>query len=418
MSKRRNHRRGMGFDTSLLLKIGAGVLVFAGILGALLGTGYASTNLECQSAGYGGAANMDTCRIDEKYAYDRIAVVVGDTANTPAPRLSDELVKYLKNSLLKNPDLKVDIISATPSRNTKQYAPVQIKQTGNNQELLDGIEQAVANIDAALRESTAVENGAEYLEAIRRAASIVSGGKGCILVIGSGLSDSAPLNFADTDLLSRSTNEVVKVYKAAYNNNLPYYGIDLVWYGLGSIVAPQSRLSAADIEVLENHYSTLLQEMGIRVTIDNSSFDGDSLDTKYTVKTTRPTSTTMIFEQNFNDADLGFAKDATTFRDGETAAWAAIERSGILSQIASNTHLTIYIDGYVAVACGETADIKLAQGRADAVKQLFIKRGIKNNIVATGKGQTEEAKRDSICIGKSTDAELERQRVVIIYGKE
>lgn len=420
MSRRRNHRHSVGIDKSLVLKIGAGVFAIVGILGALLGTGYMSTSSQCKEAGFGGAASIDTCRTDSAYTYDKVAIVVGNTANSPKPALSDELTKYLKNSLLTNPKMEVAIISATPSHSVMSYEPTEVKDASNSQVLLKAINKEVDKVADTIQ-SAPKENGSEYLEAILNAVRAVQNrqGRSLILVIGSGLSDSAPLDFSNNGLLNKTSSEVLKAYRNSRGNSLPLYNVDLVWYGLGSTTAPQQELDSNIKDLLLQHYDLILSEMGIHATFDNSIFSGDSIETKYTVKTTQVKTSSLKFEEKFDDTSaLSFNANTTTFRDGDSKAWLALEQSGIIEQIKANSNLAITVNGYVAVNCNGDVDIELAQGRADAVRNLLISHGIINSIVAKGIGQTEEAKRSHICIENSTQEQLQEQRVVVITGKE
>ena len=101
-----------------LIGIGAVVL----IAGVLFGMTYINVNsaiAKCQAAGYGAPSwswSVTSCPADEDYASDSVALVVGNTANSPAPTLSDEADKYLRNSLAQTDgDLKFYLYSATPS---------------------------------------------------------------------------------------------------------------------------------------------------------------------------------------------------------------------------------------------------------------------------------------------------------------
>lgn len=421
MSRKRGGRRHRS-SMSNCLKIGGTIAAIVAIVGALFITGAATTNSQCRAAGFKGSAGIDSCRVDEKYTYDKIALVVGNTANSPIPKLSNELTKYLKNSLLNNPEIKITIFSATPSRNKLHFDAVSINDDGNTKSLLSNIDEQILHIADAIQ-TEPEENGAEYFETIRRAAGSLQerGSKSIILVIGSGLSDSGPLNYAKGSLMSKTSNEIIAALrKAKAIDDENEYNSDLVWYGIGEVSKPQSVIPDNAISTIKSHYSDILGELGIEVSFDNSTSDSnESIKTKYIVKTTPIKENSAIFDKAFDDASkLGFNEGSAIFRQGADKAWSELKSSGLIAMLTSNPSLTVYINGYVAVECNKAADIALAQKRSDAVKKLLHDYGITNEIVAKGVGQTEISKQNGICIGKSSAGELQKQRVVIITVKE
>ena len=77
---------------------------------------------KCEEEGYGRPSwslDISSCPADEDYAYDGVAMVVGNVANSPVPKVTKEANSYLRNSLAKaSGELEVDIFSATPGGRT------------------------------------------------------------------------------------------------------------------------------------------------------------------------------------------------------------------------------------------------------------------------------------------------------------
>lgn len=358
-------------------------------------TGWSSTAGVCENAGFAGANSFTTCAVDENYAFTKVAMVVGNTANSPRPSLTGEEMRYLKNSLVQNAE--VEIFSATPMME-KIERQKTTKRSGSS------IATMVANMDVELKQvSEAVqveprEDGVMYLEAISRAGrSIKSGAKNgdkmLILVNGSGLADEGVLNFAENDLLHR---DVKAVYEQVVNSGEVVAGeldgVTVMWTGLGQTVAPQESLLRSEQDALEKIYRRILIYMGAEVIFDDTLLGNEKIQTKYQVKPTAVNTVGIVWEGSFDENSLlGFVPNAAEFIKGQDEAKRGL--ADAIKALKADKAAVVKVDGYVALGgCGNSvqASKELSQARAEAVQRIMVNEGVDAaKITATGRGHGE-----------------------------
>ena len=322
---------------------------------------------------------------------DEVAIVLGNTQNTPAPSISGDVSEAVIATMLahKGEDAEalidsIKFISAVkqPEVISLDSSDIKIREISQNNS--NAKRDAKLNIEAIsekLNNAKPVDNGANYFEAIMEARNNVKVGSR-IIVIGSGLSDSGDLNFSKNSIL---TNEDAR--KAAIAEIQDKYGRDYLegyiveFYGLGDTAAPQEALSNIQKDIVRDIYEDSIRKLGGKVTINTRTQISNPVETKYSVGTTD----TGCGDINliFDDEDLKFVGDKAIFIDRAAATKALSSVNDIWAR-QQDTIQAIQVDGYTAHYPG--AD-NLSQERANAVKDALVGLGISTSkITATGKG--------------------------------
>jgi len=322
---------------------------------------------------------------------DEIAIVIGNTQNTPSPILSDTVSKAIEETLLqhKGEDVSeltesIKIISAIkdPKVISLDTSKASLKEIGNNSS--NAKRSAAANIktiEEKVNTLAPTDNGANYLEAILKARDNVEEGSR-IIVIGSGLSDSGDLDFSKSKFLTNenSRNTVVDNIQEKYGSDY-LTGYSVEFYGLGDTTLPQEPLPTKQKEIVRNLYKDVIRRLGATVDITTKSLVGDAVKTNYVVGTTDTGCGDIGLI--FDDTNLNFVSNKATFVD-EAAARTSLTMIKSIWDENSDTIQSIQVDGYIAKFAGiET----LSQPRADLVKSVLIELGIpEGKITANGRG--------------------------------
>lgn len=322
---------------------------------------------------------------------DEIAIILGNTQNTPAPSITGSVSDAVVATMLKHKgdDISklaesIKVVSATknPEVIDMDVSELKLKQIGNNTS--NAKRDARLNIEAIekkLNNLAPTNNGSNYLEAIMEARDNV-GQRSNIIVIGSGLSDSGDVNFSKSNLLTNENSRkkalgaIQDKYGASY-----LAGYNIEFYGLGDTTAPQEPLSNIQKGIMRDFYRDVIKKLGGNVTINTESQTGLSVKTTYVVGTTDTGCGDIKLV--FDDDDLKFMGDRATFID-EASAVKSLSTIKDLWVSQKDTIEHIQIDGYIAHY--QTAKT-LSQDRADAVKKTLVNLGITSEkITATGQG--------------------------------
>ena len=372
-------------NTGLKLIIAA----IAAVLFLIIGLGSVvvmDNNKICGEIGLTGFI-ADTCYGKIGQSFDKVAIVVGNTANTPEPTIREEIQGYITSSLIKS-EAEVDIYSVTPDKK-KYYVGSSIDEDGSLEDRVEAVQEALGDIKKRIT-SEPTSSGAQYLEAIMRAAedmSLEDGEKGVIVVIGSGLSDGGLLDFTNKDYLTSDVTDAImekltKDGERLLPKNL-LKNTTIVWSGLGKVVLPQRDLDSNMTTNLQTIYENVLGRNGLgakKVIFKNGVDNVHSIKTSKTVKTVKVYTDS---EKPAVDVYVRFEVDSAEFED---KAQVEQELSEIISDIKLSSDVTI--EGYVGLAnCNTAADEKLSKKRAEAVKTLLIEKGVsEKKITAVGRG--------------------------------
>lgn len=324
-----------------------------------------------------------------------IAIVLGNTANTPKPKLTN-LNDQIEQTLLLHKGDDVDewsgsliFISAVKHPNiikldNEKDLEKQLKSIGTNpSNAKRNVEENIKSISDHFSDYQPEENGANYLEAIFEAKDNVEEGAN-IVVIGSGLSDSGDLDFAHDEILTSEAarEKAIQAIKDKYKDSLRGYNV--IFYGLGDTVSPQENLSNRQKGIVRDVYERVIRGLGGTVKTETKDVGGDSsIETEYVVSTTDTGcgQIGLIFD---NDS-IKFVADQAEYVDAQAAKTALSQIKTIYDKYTTGIK-SIQIDGYIAHYGNGQAE-SLSGERASKIKSTLIDLGIPENIInAAGKG--------------------------------
>ena len=372
------------------------------------------------------------CRRDRRYVYDNIYFVVGNTANTPAPYLSETAQKYVLNSSVKeNPNIKIFSVS---NRNLISFHNNEdIDEKEESKDLITRVNRVKSDLEAAIvREPTS--NGAQYYETILRAGQAItsdseSNEKSIIIVIGSGLSDGGVLDFANSSILDEDpekASELLINKKAIDGDELN--GVRILWTGIGSTASPQQELSPEEKTNLKNIYKTVLLDSGAKKVefYDGISDSGEGAPSIQTNTTVQPTSVSYVCffceVQTFENEEFEFEGGNWTIKNEAKISEIAQQ----LEQDMKHGGKKIVITGYRAMSdCSDSTvndysaggsgvlNRDLPEKRAQEIKKYILAHtGINEaNIEAVNGGHGAANECES---GTYDNATAQRNRIVTI----
>lgn len=405
-----------------------GAVVLAGIVAAIFGmisVNASAAISRCEKAGYAipeKSMSITSCPPEEDYAHDKVALVVGNVTGSPKPVLTDEADKYLRNSLAsQNGDLDIFLYSAVPGGQRINTDGKKVNKSGNVNSFLRNSTKKIDSIGKAITQ-TPVEDGADYFNNVISAAKAVKSSPSVqlplVIVIGSGLSDTQPLNFAANDLLHADPAAVRSSLKSS-ENIIPgdLAGVKILWSGLGVTSTPQQPLDAKEKSNLKRIYTMVFEYMGATFVTDDTVMTSDSIETDYKVQPVKVNGLkggVVIYRLGENS--ISFNPNSAQVND---VTKANVSLTGIVSNFKTCREAKVTVEGYQAQLQGEAQQetSPLSKQRAEAVKNLLIDLGIPGNqISAVGKGSSDfEGRVSEInAEGKWDDKRAQANRIVLI----
>lgn len=364
----------------IVLIVVAVVLGFGALLGVLIGSSLKEEGDTCREASR--QTGIDISRCKEKF--EQIIFVIGDTANTRKPTIEDANGRIIDSmyDVEKNGIEGLSYISVSKPDDAPQ--PFDTNKKGAKK-----IKDAVIK---QIESSHAIINGADYFEAIRNAALYAKDKSNTLIyVIGSGLSDSGLLNFADGDLLfGHSTDDIGNAVSEAVDDKKALRDLTVFWEGLGDTVEPQEQLNTDLKKKEKDIYSVSLQELGLdednfierKTTVKSEKND----DIKTTVKTTSVKNQTLVFDYSSDNSELAFNPGTAVFKD-KKAAEAEVKNFVKKYKNAIYTIKPFQSRGM----CDRNKDEKLLNSRSEATKQLFIDASVSVADIRTEEGEIGDA---------------------------
>lgn len=312
------------------------------------------------------------------------AFVVGARNNMPAPRLDGQALEALEAAVTDQSQASVVVADGKPSVvASKSLVAEGGTDTARKLSAQDNRE-AIAN---ALRNAAADDEESNLLAALGEGVRTLPAGNGprTMVVVDSGLSTVAPLDFTQPGLLDADPAEVVASLLAA--DELPdLTGVRVVVQGLGDTAPPQQPLSISQRKSLLALWRAVLEAAGAsEVVIEERQLrqppagglpDVTEVPLPAGIECT---SSTIVL----TGGDVAFEPDSDVFRDG-AAAEALL--APIAEQLAGS--------GATATLTGTTADVGELDGqkalslrRAEAVRDLLVRLGVAApNLTVVGLG--------------------------------
>jgi outer membrane protein OmpA-like peptidoglycan-associated protein len=302
-----------------------------------------------------------------------LAIVVGAHSNMPQPSLDGEASDVLDTAVDAQSYLAVLVADGDPFVSTKgslvitgKNGPAQDASKVRNREM---VSQALAAAEAKTPET-------DLLAALDQGARSIADADGAhtVVVVDSGLSTVAPLDFTQPGMLDADPAELVASLQAA--GELPdLSGDDVVFQGLGDTADPQPDLSRGQRQNLIEIWTAIANAAGASIVdVEQAPLTGDSADglPDVTPVPLPPVMTCTAGTVTLAGGDVAFQPDSAVFLDRSAA-------SDVVRPIAQQL-----IDGGItATVTGMTARVgdtdgqrQLSEQRAQAVADLLIGLGV------------------------------------------
>jgi outer membrane protein OmpA-like peptidoglycan-associated protein len=312
------------------------------------------------------------------------AFVIGGRSNMPAPvpdgkaheALDDAVDREAEVSIIV-PDGEPDVVDSARLLITGANPVARDKSRQENREML-------ANAILAARADDEEADLLTALDLARREVGSVDGTLE-IVVIDSGLSTVAPLDFTQAGMLDADPADVVAMLRPT--ELLPdLRGVLVTWQGLGDTFDPQQRLNPAQRKNLIAIWLAVLEAAGAEPVVIDEKPLTDGPEEDFPEVTPVPLPEPLVCETNvvvLQGGDVAFEPDSSKFRD-EAAVQAVLEP--IARQIVAG--------GFTATVTGTTANvgpmegrIELSLRRAQAVVDVLVGLGVpRGALTAEGLG--------------------------------
>jgi outer membrane protein OmpA-like peptidoglycan-associated protein len=302
-----------------------------------------------------------------------LAIVVGAHSNMPQPALAGESRDMLVAAAQWQSFLTVVVADGDPFVATKGSLLIEGKngpaQEASKQRNRQRVEQALTDAAAKTAET-------DLLSALDLGARSILGAKGAhtIVVVDSGLSTVAPLDFSQSGMLDADPAELVASLQAA--DELPdLWGDEIVFQGLGDTADPQPSLSRGQRTNLIAIWTAIAEAAGAAtVDVEPAPLSGESAPglPPVTVVTLPPVMTCTADAVTLTGGDVAFQSGSAEFLD--QAAATDVVRP-IAEQLIERG-ATATVTGTTARVGDDVGQVALSQQRARAVADLLIDLGV------------------------------------------
>jgi len=351
----------------------------------------------------------------DQSAKRNLGVVAGSTANAPAVALPASASATLEAAGKTNGSVTVVVPSGTPQvmGTTALGSSAQDAIVCQNDQ-----RTKLTQITSYIDELKATVPEVDFLGAIDQAARDLGSKPMGVVVLGSGLQTTDPLNFAGTGLLYADPAQVVSDLSA--RNLLPkdLNGVTVYWSGMGDTAGAQQPLTVPARSNLEAIWSAIVKAAGGTLSLlpepaSGSAPSGLPAVTPVAVEAVA-TKTDWSRPVVIRNSELLFTKDTADFADPAAA-------QKVLAQLVP----TIEQNGKVVTVTGtaskdqatdNTADTALSLRRADAVKAALVSLGVPSSLLQTAGVGFEWCgfRPETDASGRYSDALAEQNRSVIL----
>ena len=410
MARRRG--RNSGNNNSLLFLIIIGILIY------LLFPRLQLNQEQNKSQNQSNETNLNTSNSENQAQYDIVVFVVGNTENSPAPKLADNKnISATLENLFYSTEAgelpNIVLFSATAEPKTieieKKYflgqAANELASQSNFNDLLKGIEKAANSSPSC--------SGADYFAAINEALEYVKGyDNPLIIVYGSGLSDTGVFNFAFDDLITDSglEKEHVDTILSSDNRfaNESYPNVTVNWYGVGQTVGKQPELKEWKKSV-ENTYKAIFEYFNIvyKFYSIKVSSNTESVSSDYKVNITSLPIIEENYELSLDERYLSFYPDTAQLQNQPEVEQLL---KSVVEKLNKNKSVKIKLTGYQTV-CGKTKTLSVQ--RAETIKSIMVNLGISADRITTDgvAGPPDDRTEDPLC--GSTGVAVEHRTVIL-----
>lgn len=358
--------------------------LFSIVLAGVLVAGCSSGD-DAQGGGFsGGGGGSVSCPVP----VGPMAFAVSGRANSPEPGLpqsvQDATVSVLTRSVDQNYRPRITLINVD-GRPTAAGSDTFSTDAGNGIAAEDDRNKFLGQFGQALTNLRAQQPEVDVLSALDLAGRSAGGQRpGTVVLVDSGLSTVAPLDFRQKGLLDSPPADTVAALKA--NNQLPgLQGETVLLAGLGDVAAPQGALSPAQRGSLVALWTAIARAGGAScVAVVNEPRSGDAPDGVPPVSVVDlpppPTITPGQATALPDDNSVGFQPDTAEFRDRNAARGVLTPFAQFLQQSPTRR---LALTGTTARAGTQQSQVDLSTRRADAVKALLVELGAPADRITT-----------------------------------
>ena len=312
----------------------------------------------------------------DQNGYDAICFVTGNVANSPAPDFSsaDNQIKDVIANTESGETPQLCMFSATANPYAIELKGLEPK--GSNQGAIENAKEALVSAVNKAATTSPSEPGANYYEAILKAASYLNSYNAkhpLIIVYGSGLSDTGNINFAFDNLLNKDDKYINNTLALTNLKKDGYSNISLDWYGVGQVTrgGNQTQLSTNWQNKVQGIYKTALGYVGI----NNPSFkDTKVSDNTQSVVTIYSVNPTIIpgelkpgYKLSLNGNIARFNPDLATLKNYDEVKTTLTE---FAKEFNSTPSIGLKITGYQTV-CGTSKGLSI--DRATTIRDILVK---------------------------------------------
>jgi outer membrane protein OmpA-like peptidoglycan-associated protein len=302
-----------------------------------------------------------------------LAIVVGAHSNMPAPELSGVADAELETAVVAESYLALVVADGKPF----ESATGRLLASDENDTARDQDREANRRmVRGGLADAAAVTPEVDLLGALDVAARSISSASGrhAVVVVDSGLSTVAPLDFTEPGMLDADPAELAASLAAA--GELPALdGADVVFQGLGDTADPQPAIGRAQRTNLIAIWTAIAEAAGAGdVRVEESQLDGDAPAGRPHVSIVPPGSSVECTPGRvvLTGGDVAFRADSAEFVD---AAAAAETLRPIAAQLATGG-LTATVTGTTARVGDDAGQERLSRERAQAVADTLAGLGV------------------------------------------
>src|SRR4051812_8759404 len=316
---------------------------------------------------------------------DALAVVIGAHSNMPGAALAGTALAARERALVSQAYLALVVADGQPfvagqagsllTRDSNSV--IQRRDRDANRQL----------VDTQLADARAKTPETDLLSALDLASRTISSQPGdhTIVVLDSGLSTVAPLDFRTAGLLDSDPAELAASLQTA--GQLPdLAGDDVVFQGLGDTAAPQGELSRPQRAGLIDLWVAIAKAAGAHdVQVEKSPLPAASQPglpavSPVVLATGLSCTATVV---TLTGGDVGFLPDSAEFRD-RAAATAVV---GPVAQQLRGAQVTATLTGTTADVGDKAGQVRLSEQRAQAVAALLTGLGVPaDRLTVTGRG--------------------------------
>jgi hypothetical protein len=333
--------------------------------------------------------------------YEAVVVIVGNTANVPAPAVSKNMIPFFNAATLMpgfSEGTTFAIVSAagvqSHSRIVMEAGGLDIPNpNGSERNNERHAEECIGAINTLLSVDPRTSH-VDYLAAMEEGVRLLDGinGDKLMIIIGSGLNDCGDLNFAsNTGLINEdpaTITERILGNEDAHVSATTLKGFDIVLSGLGDTALPQPQLenegtnSRINVQVI---YERLISGMGGNIIyVDKSaSTSGAVVNTDFIVNPfVFDLSVPLIWSKSEDESklktDYHLTEEVLTFLPDSASLKDLAAAKGVLRVVADDINPSqsarVSIVGYQAATSEQTyvETSELTVSRANAIRDLLV----------------------------------------------